>query len=198
MEPGSYLPIEQFPILALLPDFLIPSKARAKACYQTITQTWTRATSLVESRRQNNDTRDSLLDRMLSDEIKSDIPMTPIELSNFMGAIMQGAAETTSSVMLSNILYLAANPWVQKRAQEELDKVCGVERMPTWSDFSDLPYINCILKEGLRIRPAFVLPLPLPFPYPSISSSQLIRRMEQLIQLMEQATLRRPPPRNPG
>lgn len=78
---------------------------------------------------------------------------------------MQGAAETTSSVMLSNILYLATHPWVQKRAQGELDRVCGVERMPTWSDFSELPYINCILKEGLRIRPAFVLPLPsLPFP----------------------------------
>jgi hypothetical protein len=28
-----------------------------------------------------------------------------------------------------------------------------VERVPTFADFQNLPYINCIMKEGLRIRP---------------------------------------------
>ena len=74
-------------------------------------------------------------------------------MSNFLGTLHQGAADTTSSVMLSNILYLAKYPWVQDKARVELDRVCGTKRMPTWSDFKELPYINCIIKEGLRIRP---------------------------------------------
>jgi hypothetical protein len=27
------------------------------------------------------------------------------------------------------------------------------KKMPTFADFKALPYINCIMKEGLRIRP---------------------------------------------
>jgi cytochrome P450 len=59
-------------------------------------------------------------------------------------------------VVLTSILYLAKHPWVQKKAQEELDRVCGDRRMPTWDDFKELPYINCIVKEGMRMRPVYV------------------------------------------
>jgi cytochrome P450 len=54
---------------------------------------------------------------------------------------------------LTSILLLAKHPNVQKKAQAELDRICGTERLPRWSDHNDLPYINCIVKEGLRIRP---------------------------------------------
>jgi len=26
-------------------------------------------------------------------------------------------------------------------------------RLPMWSDFSQLPYINCIIKEAMRVHP---------------------------------------------
>ena len=156
MELGSYLPIEQFPVLGLLPDRLVASKARAKRCYQIVTATWNEAKERIEQRRKNGDTRDSLLDRLLDEEIKCDIQLSSNELANFMGTINQGAAETSSSIVLSHILFLAKHPWVQRKAQVELDRVCGTERMPTWTDFNDLPYINCIVKEGLRIRPVLV------------------------------------------
>ena len=73
--------------------------------------------------------------------------------SNFIGALQQGAADTTASMMLTAILYLAKHPWVQKKAQDELDRICGDARMPTWGDLKELPYINCIVKENLRVRP---------------------------------------------
>lgn len=41
-------------------------------------------------------------------------------------------------------------PAVFKRAQDEMDYVVGLERLPTYSDCSDLPYISAILKETLR------------------------------------------------
>lgn len=77
---------------------------------------------------------------------------TSIE-ANFLGTLHQGAADTTSSIMLTSVLYMAKHPWVQKKAQVELDRICGDSRSPTWQDFKSLPYINCIVKEALRVRP---------------------------------------------
>lgn len=153
MEPGTYLPIEQFPILRYIPDRWAPSKARANRCYEAVTAIWLEALEKVKERCKNGDHRISLADRMLAGNLKSDVPMSPTVLANFLGSITQGGADTTSSGMRTNVIHLAKHPWVQKKAQAELDRVCGTERMPRWTDFKDLPYINCIIKEGLRIRP---------------------------------------------
>lgn len=94
------------------------------------------------------------MDDLLDDEsIQLDATFQGTRLANFVGALMQGAAETTALSMRTSIMFLATHLWVQDKAQEELDRVCGVERVPNWSDFGELPYINCIMKEGLRIRP---------------------------------------------
>lgn len=65
----------------------------------------------------------------------------------------QAGSETTSSSLNSAILYLAANPAVQARAHEELDKVVGSSSSPTFEHEQDLPYIRAMVKEVLRIRP---------------------------------------------
>ena len=48
---------------------------------------------------------------------------------------------------------LLNNPQVQTRAQRELDEVVGRSRLPDFSDRGNLPYIEAILNEGLRIHP---------------------------------------------
>lgn len=75
---------------------------------------------------------------------------------NFFATIWGAAADTSVVAILSNIRYLAAHPEVQKKAQAELDEVCGKDRAPVWSDFERVPYINCIMKEGLRIQGVYV------------------------------------------
>lgn len=62
----------------------------------------------------------------------------------------------TANMLLTLILAVTKFPEVQVKARKELDAVCGTERTPLFSDFDDLPYINCIIKEGLRWRPTFV------------------------------------------
>lgn len=44
-------------------------------------------------------------------------------------------------------------PDAQRRAQEELDRVLGIDRLPDFSDEKSLPYITAILKETLRWHP---------------------------------------------
>lgn len=51
-------------------------------------------------------------------------------------------------------------PETQKKAQLELDRVVGKGRLPEFSDLDSLPYINAIVKEGLRWKPTAPLGLP--------------------------------------
>jgi len=48
-------------------------------------------------------------------------------------------------------------PEVQRRAQAELDSVIGKERLPTFQDRENLPYINALCKEVHRWHPVFPL-----------------------------------------
>ena len=50
---------------------------------------------------------------------------------------------------------MAMYPDVQRKAQEELDRVVGTERLPTFEDRSELPYVNAIVKECLRYVACF-------------------------------------------
>ena len=47
---------------------------------------------------------------------------------------------------LAMVLY----PEVQSRAQEEIDRVVGPDRLPEFKDREDLPYVDAVYKECLR------------------------------------------------
>ena len=44
-------------------------------------------------------------------------------------------------------------PDVQRRAQAEIDRVVGNSRLPNFSDYDELPYLQAVLKEVLRWHP---------------------------------------------
>ncbi|KAK5465526.1 hypothetical protein LTS15_002089 [Exophiala xenobiotica] len=48
---------------------------------------------------------------------------------------------------------MITHPAVLKKAQEELDEVCGATRSPGSQHIKDLPYMNAIMTEILRWRP---------------------------------------------
>ncbi len=49
---------------------------------------------------------------------------------------------------------------VQKKAQEEIDRVVGPGRLPEVDDYPNLPYIRCCIKETLRWMPTVILGVP--------------------------------------
>ncbi|GME35082.1 cytochrome p450 [Neofusicoccum parvum] len=159
-ELGANPPVEQFPFLKLIPKFLAPWARRARIPNRAMKRTWGEARRLAEERRATGKKRPAMFDQILDGEIKSDVPLTDSQLNHFLGTMVEGGGETSSSAVLTSILYLSLHRDVQARAQKELDAVCGTERIPVWEDFHRIPYINCIVKEAMRIRPVGPLGVP--------------------------------------
>lgn len=55
---------------------------------------------------------------------------------------------------------MCLNPSVQDKAQEELDRVVGKDRLPGFDDRDNLPYIEAIWKETLRWNTVAPLSIP--------------------------------------
>ncbi|XP_051258718.1 steroid 17-alpha-hydroxylase/17,20 lyase [Dicentrarchus labrax] len=68
--------------------------------------------------------------------------------------------ETTSTTLLWILAYLLHHPEVQERVQKELDEHVGSERPVCVSDRSRLPYLDCVINEGMRIRPVSPVLIP--------------------------------------
>lgn len=64
-----------------------------------------------------------------------------------------GGADTTVSSMMAFTIAMILHPEVQKRAQEEIDRVVGSDRLPGYEDRENLPYVEAVAKEALRYFP---------------------------------------------
>ena len=68
-------------------------------------------------------------------------------------ACVKKTISTTRTFFLAMML----NPSVQKKAQEEIDRVVSADWLPKSEDRPNLPYVNAIVKETMRWNP----PVPL-------------------------------------
>ncbi|KAJ3552902.1 hypothetical protein NM688_g3907 [Phlebia brevispora] len=76
------------------------------------------------------------------------------------GSLYSGGADTTVAAIYSFFLAMTLYPEVQKRAQAELDAVVGPDRLPTFEDMINLPYITALCSEVLRWMPIAPLGVP--------------------------------------
>ena len=66
----------------------------------------------------------------------------------------------TVSSMACFFLAMALFPEVQRKAKEEIDRVVGTDRLPTFADRAQLPYVDAVVKETLRWHPVAPMGLP--------------------------------------
>jgi len=57
------------------------------------------------------------------------------------------------SATITFFLAMSLYPEVQAKAQSEIDRVIGTNRLPRYEDRNSLPYLNALIKEVLRWNP---------------------------------------------
>lgn len=72
-----------------------------------------------------------------------------------------GGADTTIITLQTFTLAMLLFPDVQLKAQQEIDRVIGTDRLPNFEDRDCLPYINAVVKEAVRWWPI----APMGFPH---------------------------------
>ena len=76
------------------------------------------------------------------------------------GSLLEAGSDTTSNTLYGFVQAMVLFPEVQKKAQEELDRVVGSDRLPTMEDEPKLQYVRDCIKESLRWMPTAILGFP--------------------------------------
>ncbi|CDO77937.1 hypothetical protein BN946_scf184773.g3 [Trametes cinnabarina] len=95
--------------------------------------------------------RPSMVQKSLADMSKERIPDDIVKFSSVQ--VYSGGADTTASTIVAFILMMVRHPEVQSRAQAEIDQTMGRLRLPTYEDRPQLPYVESVLAEVLRVLP---------------------------------------------
>ena len=85
-------------------------------------------------------------DKTISDENESAIKWSA-------ASMYTAGADTSVSTAAAFFLAMSMYPDVQRKAQEEIDRVVGTTRLPTFHDRNQLPYINAVVEEAQRWHP---------------------------------------------
>ncbi|EJD46841.1 putative CyP450 monooxygenase [Auricularia subglabra TFB-10046 SS5] len=92
-------------------------------------------------------------------------PINEDVIRNSAGIAYAAGMETasplkTSSSILFVILSMVLYPEELRKAQDELDRVIGPDRLPQLSDRVSVPYVEAFMLESMRMYPVFPLSLP--------------------------------------
>ncbi|KAF9481679.1 cytochrome P450 [Pholiota conissans] len=81
-------------------------------------------------------------------------------IKNCAGIIFLAGSDTTSALLLAWVLAMVHYPEVQGKAQKEIDKALGGNRLPEFADRDSTPFIEATLLETMRWHAITPLALP--------------------------------------
>ncbi|RXW24942.1 hypothetical protein EST38_g890 [Candolleomyces aberdarensis] len=153
LVPGRFL-VNNLPILRYVPSWF-PGAGFKKQFKETAQLNFkTRCLPFEEAKRDVEDGRkgshpsmaDSLIDCLpeAGDPNRADLEAIA---RNVCAVAYMAGAETTVSSAIALVYILANYLEVQTKAQAEIDKVIGSDRLPLVSDRQELPYVHAIVKE---------------------------------------------------
>ena len=154
-RPGRYL-AESFPVLKHIPSIIAPWKAQVMRMADEGFRLFWDQCCIVQKKMQNGTAPTCFSAHIWS--IKDEYDLTDREVAFNTGSLFGAGSDTSAASLQSFILAMTAfGEEVLPKAWEELDRVIGSDRPPTWTDEPDLPYVRAIVKETLRWRPVAVL-----------------------------------------
>jgi cytochrome P450 len=147
LQPGWI--VDLFPVLNRLPKWLAPWKKLGDRLYKTESEIWSKNFESATSSPSWNWSKQ--IKTLAGKDVNN--RMSRMELAYDVGIVWEVSTDTTTIALEVFILASVLHPHAVRKAQEELYRVVGNQRLPTFSDKENLPYIHAFLQEVLRWRP---------------------------------------------
>lgn len=164
LRPGNSPPVDMFPILKRLPEFVAPWKTRCKEVRKQQREIFFGMLDLVIERLKNEQGNECFMEYVVERQkhynldremlgyvfntfslrMKSSLMVVTSYLG---GSLLQAGIDTTAIFLQSMVACIITHPHVQLRAQQEIDDVIGPDRTPDFPDIENLPYIRALINE---------------------------------------------------
>ncbi|TCD70035.1 hypothetical protein EIP91_005287 [Steccherinum ochraceum] len=155
--PGTSM-VDMFPIINHFPLWMSKWKRDAMAWHKRESKMFEGFMEDVEKKITAGDTRYSFATSLIQGADKHELSKK--EAAWLAGIMFSAGAETTSATLQAFLIAMIHHPHMMKKAQEQIDRVVGRDRMPGFSDRPHLPYIRALVREILRWRPAGPMGIP--------------------------------------
>ncbi|KAI1390626.1 cytochrome P450 [Hypoxylon trugodes] len=153
--PGKYA-VERYPALKYIPSIFAPWKAQVIKQRQKDIQLYTQLMDEIKEKKARGDLPTCFAKHLLEEQ--ENLGMSDLEIAYAAGSPFGAGVETSAGSLASFFLTCVKfGPRFIPKAQEELDRVVGNGRLPTFEDIARMPYVKAIASETLRWRPIAVL-----------------------------------------
>ncbi|CAE6479831.1 unnamed protein product [Rhizoctonia solani] len=159
LMPGSKPPVEDFPWLRFLPDFISDWKARSRKLGKLMDKLYGDLADIAWARGTNGLNTNTLSFKLRSSETASGLSRH--FQAYIAGLVLEGGSDIVAGAILTCILALVYDTSAQDRARQEIDALYDEDTLPSWADEQSMPFLRAVIKEVLRWRP----PLPISIPH---------------------------------
>ena len=154
-QTGTAALIDFYPPLRWLPNFLVPTQQRAINLFKKEKQLYVGHWLNAKSSIKDGTARPCFCVDMARVQEKEGF--SDDQAGYISGTLLEAGSDTTSSTLYGFVQAMVCFPDAQKKAQEEIDRVVGPDRLPTMDDEPNLQYIRGMVKETLRWCPTTIL-----------------------------------------
>ncbi|KAF5660152.1 hypothetical protein FHETE_9125 [Fusarium heterosporum] len=150
-SPGAWM-VDLIPWLRYIPEWMPGSgfKRVAKTYREHLLQGVERPYNYVREQMASGNDDVSYVAGLIQDVHRKIDPEEERVIQWTAASMMNAGTDTTGATLLAFFAAMVIYPDVQKRAQEDIDRVTAGTRLPSLSDKQNLPYINAIAQETLR------------------------------------------------
>ncbi|KAF5634252.1 oxidoreductase [Fusarium sp. NRRL 52700] len=149
--PGAWM-VDFIPWLQYLPEWMPGAgfKKTAKLFKQHLLQNVQGPYQYVKDQMASGKDDVSYVAGLIKDIHRKIYPEEESVIAWTAASMMNAGTDTTGATLLAFFAAVLLYPKVQKKAQEEIDRIIGDSRLPSCTDKPNLPYINATAREVLR------------------------------------------------
>lgn len=147
--PGNFL-VNFIPLLSQIPDWFPGAtfKKTAREWAKTLEELIEKPHQYVRDQIAEGSAPPSFTANLLSEPDMS--PEKEFDIKWSAGSLYAGGADTTVSSIYAFFKAMVLYPDIAAEAQAEIDSVIGPDRLPSFADRNDMPYVNALVLEVLR------------------------------------------------